>query len=330
MTTATKIKEFVSVEASSEFSASTDHKDDDWVIPGLVVLKEESKNGRLYSIQARQDAARLCEGLPLASEHEDETRIQSGNSGRLWHDRLGSLERGYLDKKGNVRADVRLNEHHPHARLFRENCRRFPKNACLSVEIGSDGFQSSTTSDGRMQVDRISEMLDLSVVARGGTTRSLYESDNSKQKDTQMADDKQIETVVDEKLREQDERRRVKQENAELRVKLDTATKTIEQQCERIAEFEAADEKRKKIASIKEQAESLNCPIDDKIAGDLALLPDERVTESLKERAELIKNAKGKKDDADHFYRPTSSDAGNVDDEVTDAEKWLIDLKNAR
>ena len=259
--------------------------DNDWVIRNVVVVNRDSRNGRRYLDTALKDVAKLCERNPVAIEHEDE-------KGRRYADRNGQLRHGRVDGT-RVVADYHLNENHPTSKQIRTDARDFPENLCLSIEIDEGQWDGRIAHDGVMEIGRVKEMLDTSIVARGGTTKSIYESE-PKKKARKMITEKSVDvgSQVEAKIREADERRKVEE-------KIDKLTRTLEDQQavnkklqEQLDEYKLKEERSAKAKVIQEQAKLLKAgEISPEYAATLAKLSDAEVELHLKDRAKLLEAA---------------------------------------
>lgn len=262
--------------------------ENDWVIRNAVVLNRDSRNGRRYTDSALKDVAKLCERNPVAIEHEDD-------KGRRYKDRNGQLAHGRVDGQ-RVVADWHLNENHPTSKQIRTDARKFPENLCLSIEIDEGKWDGRMAGDGVMEIGRVKEMLDTSIVARGGTTKSIYESDpsNKKRSRKMITESKSVDVAsqVESKIREADERRKVED-------KIDKLTRTLEDQQavnkklqESLDEYKLKEERAEKAKLIQERAKTLKAgDISPEYATTLAKLSDTEVEMYLKDRAKLLENA---------------------------------------
>jgi hypothetical protein len=107
------------------------------VIRGVKILGRVSRNGREYSPQAMQQAARMYEGLAVnlnhahAAEMPGATPAENRTVQRAVEEGFGWLEAVRLEPEG-VFGDLHFLKEHPHAGLIIEAARRRPDRFGLS------------------------------------------------------------------------------------------------------------------------------------------------------------------------------------------------------
>lgn len=139
---------------------------DQYLIKGVVVLQEKSRNGRTYTRQSREDAMPLYERRAVHIGHE---------TGESYEKRNGALINSRMDTIGRVIADWSLNKGHVLTEQILDDAEKRPYNLALSHEVPQGGFEAQFVEGGTLQVDRIHKMDIVSVVTDGGTNRGLNE-----------------------------------------------------------------------------------------------------------------------------------------------------------
>ena len=111
----------------------------------------------------------LYEGLLVNSNHPPR---DNPNAERAIEDRLGKLANIVVESDG-IYGDLHLLKAHPMYAMLMEAGDRMPEAFCLSHNAFGDG----EIINSRYVINRIPEVKSVDVVAYGGTTRSLFESE---------------------------------------------------------------------------------------------------------------------------------------------------------
>lgn len=137
------------------------------VVRQVKVLGRDSENGRTYSQQAMQDAARLYEGVEVNIDHDrkDPKRERGLLEG------FGVL-RNVKESADAVHADLHYLKSHPAAPVFLERAKRFPQNIGLSHN--ADGKVGR--SGGKLIVESVAKVNSVDVVRNPATNKGLFES----------------------------------------------------------------------------------------------------------------------------------------------------------
>lgn len=292
----------------------------DWVIRNVVVLNRESKNGRRYLDTALRDVSRLAERNPVAIEHEDE-------KGRRYMDRNGQLRKPRVDGT-RVVADYHLNENHPTSKQIRTDAEKFPENLCLSIEIDQDQWEGQIAADGVLEVSHVKELLDTSIVARGGTTRSLYESQDPptppRKKRSKMSENKDLERQLDAKIREAEERRKSQDERDKLIRDLEDQKALNAKLTEQVNAYKAQEARTAKVAKIQERAKQLKAgEISADYASSLAKLEEAEIDVLLQERAKLLETSQQSSGWGSPSPDPPSVGGTTIQSGSTDSFSWM-------
>jgi len=136
------------------------------VISGVRVLNPVSKNKRDYSPQAVKDVIGLAEGARVFDQHSS-TSPGSRKSG----DMLGML-RNVREVRNGATADLQVSAKAP---WLLEDAKRMPESIMLS--INAKGRGRIQPGNGRLLVESVSKLNSVDLVPIGGTTTSLFESD---------------------------------------------------------------------------------------------------------------------------------------------------------
>lgn len=142
------------------------------VIRGVRILGAESKRGRSYSESARNDAAKLYEGIGVNINHPPET--DPGRNRDPFLEAFGELKNVRHDRsKQAVFADHHFPVSHPHAKLYVESARRFPTK--LGFSHNADGDMKE--SGGQKIVESLTFVQSVDLVDRAATNKGLFESE---------------------------------------------------------------------------------------------------------------------------------------------------------
>lgn len=260
------------------------------VIRGVRVMNERSRNGGVYEAKAIQSASRLVNRLPLAIEH-------TGQGGRRYVDRVGQLRDGRVIEGGKaVEADAWINKGDPIAEKLRIDAKHFPENVNLSIELPADGWigEDRRNVDGTYRVKEITRMDDCSIVARGGTTSTLYESYRPAKDDKVMSDTTQtavVKEAVRNELQEAEARKAAIAEREKLDKELADSRAQVAKLQEELDAIKAAEAKRTRIAGLIKTAKELGSEITEAYAETLLPLTDEAAKAIFEREANLLKNA---------------------------------------
>lgn len=253
-----------------------------WVIKGVKVLGRQSRNGRIYEDAAIRDSARLCENLPVT------VRGGHNREDRDYHSQNGQLRNGEARHLGSDKAASYYDWHlNPADELTEKICydaEHFPENVPLSHEVSV--YQGEVDEEGVLRVERLIEVDGVAAVYKGGTNRSLFESEvvmDLKTLKTQHAE--LVEQLRTEILAEDT----VKTELTEAQKQLVKAVAEKESLQEKLNEAEAAlseyravEERAAKARHIHETAkEVLGSAASDKLVESLLPLNDEQIREVL-------------------------------------------------
>lgn len=290
-------RQAISERSTTQRQLSVEETDEFYVIKNARVLNEVSRNGGTYTRRARESAARLANYLPLSIEHT------SDDGQRRYNDRVGQLRSGRLTEDGQVEADLYVNKGHDRSKQIAIDAKHFPQNINLSVELPPEGWiGEDKRPHGGYVVEDISQMLDCCIVARGGTTNTLYEGHvpRTEPDEEEMTatttpptiSNSQITEAVRASLTEAEEKRKVQETIDRQTREIEDQKAVISKLQEQLKKYKDADERRAKAAQIIEQAKALGAgDITDKYAATLAKLDDTEVETMLKERANTLKNA---------------------------------------
>lgn len=144
------------------------------LISGVKVLGLVSANGRRYSVEALRRAVSLYEGRPVNIDHVN------GSERRSYRDRIGKLVNVRLAEDG-IYADLVVNPKHPLAEQLFWDAEHAPENVGLS----HDARGKTVVRDGQVVVESIESVRSVDLVAEPATTRSLYESKDDEDGETE-------------------------------------------------------------------------------------------------------------------------------------------------
>lgn len=135
-------------------------------IHDVAVLRAESRNGRRYALDALRDAVSRYDGVPVYIDH-----VQSADAPRSYRDQVGWLERPRLDDD-TIRADLRLNPHHPETPRILWDAQHHPQALGLSHDAVG---RVTRTTDGVL-VEHIESIRSVDLVTEPATVTSLFEA----------------------------------------------------------------------------------------------------------------------------------------------------------
>lgn len=324
MTTATQDRLFEHVhQMANQLVVDTDNA----IIRNVCVINHQSRNGRIYENQALDDVASIInrgEGHPVAYEHEDLEAVSTGRgTPRRALDRNGQLRSGRRQGTSTF-ADWHLNKAKPQTAEILEDAKNFPANLCLSPEFDGPDYDGEFGQDGKLHVTHIREMLDVALVARGGTTRKLSESFEKEptMSTTTTAPSGITPDQLEARLREEKERTRITEELNGLKATnqtLQDANTKLKQENERLQE---EIKQLGRVDRIIEQAaaDPYKMTLDRAFAKTLAFLPDDAVKIQLDERKRLLESAGKSNPEQTGSFNPPS--VGSTEPAKT-TEDWL-------
>lgn len=132
-------------------------------IQGVKILGSTSKNGRIYSPQALNDAATLYEGV----------RVYDGHDTRKYSDCVGKVHNASV-VGDSVYGDLSLKKSHALYEVIMEDAENAPDNLALSHEVMSGDYEFTVISEGK-RIDSITKVDAVAIVVDGGTCSSLLE-----------------------------------------------------------------------------------------------------------------------------------------------------------
>lgn len=267
-----------------DFRGSTVDREN-WVIKGVKVLGRASRNGRIYEDSAIRDSSLLCENLPVT------VRGGHNRNDRDYHSQNGQLRNGEARNLGTEKAASYYDWHlNPADELTEKICydaENFPENVPLSHEVSV--YQGEMDEQGVLHVERLIEVDGVAAVYRGGTNRSLFESETEtmdlktlKTQHAELIEQLRTEilaedTVKSELVEAQKQLAKAVAEKESLLEKLNEAETTL-------SEYRAVEERAAKGRVIQETAkEVLGSGISDKLVESLLPLADEQIREVLAE-----------------------------------------------
>lgn len=267
-----------------DFSGTTVDRENS-VIKGVKVLGKQSRNGRIYEDAAIQDSARLCENLPVTVRggHNREDRDYHSQNGQL---RNGSTRGLGTDKAASI-FDWHLNPRDELTEKIIYDAEHFPENIPLSHEVSV--YEGDLDKDGILHVERLIEVDGVAAVYRGGTNRSLFESESKdmdlktlKTQHAPLVEQLRAEFIAEDTVKAdlqeaQNKLAKVTAEKESLQEKLNEAEA-------KVAEYHAAEQRLKKAAEIQETAkEVLGKEVSQNLLEALLPLTDENVKKTLQD-----------------------------------------------
>jgi hypothetical protein len=139
------------------------------IIRDVKVLGRRSRNGRVYSDRALQQARTLYEGAPVYLDHPDR---RSPDADRPIASKFGHLKNVRLAPDG-IRADLVFLKKHPLAESICEAAERMPGQ--LGLSHNAEG-RVTEDRDGNTIVDSVEAVRSVDLVTNPATNRGLFES----------------------------------------------------------------------------------------------------------------------------------------------------------
>lgn len=137
------------------------------IIRNVKILGRESRNGRVYSEVAMNQAAKLYEGCRVNIDHPDRTNPKRE---RGLAEQVGTL-RSVRRNGDAVRGDLHIAKSHPLFNFICESAERWPENFGLSHNAEGD-----TSPDGKL-VESVNSVRSVDLVCRPATNNGLFESE---------------------------------------------------------------------------------------------------------------------------------------------------------
>lgn len=146
------------------------------VIRGVKILGRSSRNGREYSTEAMQEAAKLYEGVAVNLNHPSRA---TPNASRPVEDGIGWLENVRVRADG-VYGDLAVLKSHPRAESIFEFAERNPGRFGLSHNAAGN----VVTRNGRQIVESVDAVRSVDLVQNPATNQSLFESEEPRRRST--------------------------------------------------------------------------------------------------------------------------------------------------
>jgi len=259
-------------------------------IKGVRVLNRRSKNNRLYTDRAQESIVAKLDGLHSYIDHKVPDR--SGKT-RTVRELLGVFHVPTKLQDG-VSADFAVSAKE---KWLLEDAQKNPDMVCFSISGSGDVDTKSTPN----VVNDIATLESVDLVARGGTTKSLFEAQEPNTEEDSMDFTKL--TLTD--LREQrpDIAEAIEKaatadtakdkELTETAQKLADATSKLEEANAKIDEHEAAKAVAAKLVVVAEKLKASKLPdeaITDHFRESLAALTPEQIDAAITDRKALVEN----------------------------------------
>jgi hypothetical protein len=143
------------------------------VIRGVKLLGPKSKNGRVYSDQAMQDAAGFYEGVQVNVDHPDRDKPDADRPMQSFFGEIRDVRR---TPEGNF-GDLHFLKTHEMAGSICEAAERFPRQ--FGMSHNADGQVRESENGQPDVVERVEAVRSLDVVTRPATNRGIFESQTS-------------------------------------------------------------------------------------------------------------------------------------------------------
>ena len=137
------------------------------IVPGVLIVGLESKNGRSYPSATLKAAVGLYEGVKVNLDHP-----QKPQDSRSVKDRIGVIRNArFMEGKGIV-GDFHYNPQHPLASQIAWDAEHNPK----AVGFSHNANLALSRGPGRPVVERIDSVRSVDLVADPATTNGFFES----------------------------------------------------------------------------------------------------------------------------------------------------------
>lgn len=137
------------------------------VIGGVKILGIESRNGRIYSSVALEQARELYEGAKVNVNHPKGNPLGP----REYQDRIGVIRNVTLVAESGLFGDLHFNPRHLLAGQLEWDARHTPENVGLSHNV----LARTTKRNDRIVVEAITKVVSVDLVADPATTHGLFE-----------------------------------------------------------------------------------------------------------------------------------------------------------
>ena len=260
------------------------------VVRGVKVLGFKSRNGRTYLPKAVAEAQSKYEGTRVNIDHP----LTEGEP-RSYADRFGSLRDVRLQKDG-LYADLHYNPHHALASQFAYDAEHSPENVGLSHHVEA----KARRTNGQMEVESITSVVSVDLVADPATTSSLFES-----KEHEMSE-LTIEVI--------------KEQHSELYEEIRaTITEDLKGQLA-ACEAKVAKHEKKEVVEGKLAEAKLPASLVTELFMEQCLLADDNLDALIADRSAIARQLES-------VDRPSSKEQGKVDENFTYSEGAAVDGK---
>ena len=293
------------------------------ILKNVTLLGRVSKNGRIYSEQAMNDAVKLYSNAPYFVNHPTKAEMKENFGVRRVQDLAGKVVNPRRDGD-MVRGDVHLLPNVPATTQILAIAKTMPEQAGNSHRVDARVLKSK--SGGPETVEGLNRVFGMELVTAPATTSGLYESED----DPPIDEGESIMDLNELKEKHPDIYKAAVQEGKDT---ADDASKIAALEAERDEEKKRADD-LEATDKLRVKTESIQKKVDD------AKLPEELVTETfleslnnaaddatvdalIKDRQEMAKNIKLKAkpkhkqpaSDIDQTIEADQEDVSEIDDD---------------
>lgn len=172
------------------------------IIKGAKFIGFESRNGRLYSAVALEQAVKdgLYDDVSLYDLHPDRYQRNDPSFERGQDRYIGKTENARFVSGEGVIGDLRISLSNEACRTFLWRAEHDPTNIALSHEC-THSIPVERDSDGKQVIDTIYEVSALATTSKPATTNTLFESIQNERADEMALTDAQLQTVTAEQLK---------------------------------------------------------------------------------------------------------------------------------
>lgn len=152
------------------------------IIKGVKIIGFNSQNGRKYLPEALKDAVPMYEGIKVNIDHPEKGPTQQRSS----HDRFGKFINVRFVEGEGVYGDLLYLKNHPLAESVCEAAEREELNDVFGMSHNAQG-EGMVDKKNIFVVSKITEVRHVDLVADPATTKSLTESQDSTEQETEEA-----------------------------------------------------------------------------------------------------------------------------------------------
>ncbi len=282
------------MELSTPFSSSMKVDKEKGIIHDVRILNRASVNKRDYSPRALRDVAALAEGARVFDQHS-----RTPTPARKTKDQLAIIRRPRVVEDGVI-GDLQVSARE---KWLLEDAERMPDAVMLSI----DALGRLTRQPGaeRGVVESVHKLDSIDLVPKGGTTNSLFESEEEDEVDlskTTLAElrkerpdllEEHASNVLKSAEANSDSERKIAEMETAAKENKETIA-TQKKKLDEVAVTEALAAKKEKVADALKEADLPEAAVTDEFVTLLEGLEDEAIPKAIEDRQKLVESVGSK------------------------------------